>query len=80
MDAAEHILNLELMSRKGCHLCEEAEHLLDQMGVPYRWLDVDSQPAWQLEYGFRVPVLLGDSQPVMEFPFSRDKLRELMLR
>lgn len=73
-------MNLELMSRKGCHLCEEAEHLLDQMGLPYRWLDVDSRWDWQLEYGFRVPVLLRNGQPVVEFPFSRDKLRELMLQ
>ena len=73
-------MSFELLSRRGCHLCEEAEQLLKELKVPYRWLDVDSQKDWQLEYGFRVPVLLRAGQPVMEFPFSRDKLRELMLR
>lgn len=50
-----------LISRDGCHLCEEAEAVLDRI-VPGQWTRVDVESSIELErdFGDRVPVVLLD--------------------
>jgi glutaredoxin len=50
-----------LISRAGCHLCENAEALLDRI-LPGQWtrVDVDSSIELERDYGDRVPVVLLD--------------------
>jgi hypothetical protein len=50
-----------LISRDGCHLCEEAEAVLDRV-LPGQWSRVDVAGDVELErdYGDRVPVVLLD--------------------
>ncbi|WP_433298411.1 glutaredoxin family protein [Actinoplanes sp. CA-030573] len=50
-----------LISRDGCHLCEDAEAALDRI-VPGAWtrVDVDSDVELERDYGDRVPVVLLD--------------------
>ncbi|WP_250003346.1 glutaredoxin family protein [Actinoplanes sp. M2I2] len=50
-----------LISRDGCHLCEEAEAVLDRI-LPGQWVrvDVDSSIDLERDYGDRVPVVLLD--------------------
>ncbi|WP_030443231.1 glutaredoxin family protein [Actinoplanes subtropicus] len=50
-----------LISRDGCHLCEDAEAVLDRI-LPGQWsrVDVDSDVELQRDYGDRVPVVLLD--------------------
>lgn len=50
-----------LLSRPQCHLCEQfAEAFHAELGdaADLRIVDVDSDPAWQAQYGLRIPVLL----------------------
>jgi len=64
MPPADH--HVTLVTRRGCHLCEEAETLLrrlaQEVGFPYAELDVDADPARQAEYSDRVPVILVDGR------------------
>jgi glutaredoxin len=50
-----------LISRAGCHLCTEAEAVLDRI-IPGQWVRVDVESSIELErdYGDRVPVVLLD--------------------
>jgi hypothetical protein len=50
-----------LISRDGCHLCEDAEAVLDRI-LPGQWsrVDVDSDVGLERDYGDRVPVVLLD--------------------
>ena len=50
-----------LISRDGCHLCEDAEAVLDRI-LPGQWIrvDVDADVELQRDYGDRVPVILLD--------------------
>jgi len=50
-----------LISRAGCHLCADAESVLDRI-LPGQWsrVDVDSDVGLQRDYGDRVPVVLLD--------------------
>ena len=53
-----------LLSRGGCHLCDDARGVLaavaDELGVGWVERDVDAEAALADEYGDRVPVVLLD--------------------
>ncbi|MBV9592175.1 MAG: glutaredoxin family protein [Actinobacteria bacterium] len=55
-----------LVTRVGCHLCEEAERqlraLARELGFGYEELDVDGDDALRLQYGEQVPVILIDGR------------------
>ena len=50
-----------MISREGCHLCADAEAVLDRI-LPGQWsrVDVDSDVELERDYGDRVPVVLLD--------------------
>lgn len=62
MTAAGH--RVTLITRDGCHLCEDAERQLaglsDELGFELLVLDVDADRARANEYSERVPVILID--------------------
>lgn len=57
---------LTLISRPGCHLCEEAEQVLGRVAeaTGEQWTTIDVTDSIELErdYGDRVPVLLLDGR------------------
>jgi glutaredoxin len=59
-------VNVELVTREGCHLCEEAAELLRRGGVEVNLRDVDLDPELFRLYDFRVPVVLQDGKVVAE--------------
>ncbi|HEY8681392.1 MAG TPA: glutaredoxin family protein [Candidatus Dormibacteraeota bacterium] len=59
-------MNVELVTREGCHLCEEAAELLRRGGVEVNLRDVDLDPDLFRLYDFRVPVVLQDGKVVAE--------------
>jgi len=58
----------ELVTRAGCHLCDEMAAVLDEVlpahGLTWAPVDVDADPELRARYSEAVPVLLRDSQPV----------------
>ncbi|GIW24610.1 glutaredoxin family protein [Meiothermus sp.] len=64
-----------LISRKGCHLCEEAEALLAAQGVVYVFRDVDADEELKKTYTFRVPVLLKGDKVLLEGKFTLERLQ-----
>ncbi len=71
---------LVLYERAGCHLCDEARVLLDQMLGPdaYARVDIDADDALVLRYGFRVPVVALDGIDRLEAPITAPDLRALL--
>lgn len=63
-----------LISRKGCHLCEEAEALLTAQGIAYTFQDVDADEHLKKTYTFRVPVLLKEGKVLLEGKFTPERL------
>ena len=57
-----------LLSRPGCHLCEELLAALGAVpaaaGLPVDVRDVDADPALRARYGHKIPVLLLDGELV----------------
>lgn len=58
----------ELVTRAGCHLCDEMAAVLDEVlpahGLAWTPVDVDADPELRARYSDVVPVLLRDGQPV----------------
>ena len=70
-------VKVELITRVGCHLCEEAAELLRQGGVEVIRRDVDADPALFRLYDFRVPVVLLDGKVVAEGRIDPSALAKL---
>lgn len=59
-------MKVELITREGCHLCEEAAEVLRRGGVEVTLRDVDADPELFRLYDFRVPVVLLEGRVVAE--------------
>lgn len=57
-----------LYTREGCHLCEDArvvvQEVCDQTGVTWDEVDIDVDPDLREKYGDEVPVVLADGATV----------------
>jgi glutaredoxin len=74
--------HITLMTRVGCHLCEEARGVVSQVaaetGTPVEECDVDTDPALRAEYGDWVPVVLVDGKQHGFFRIDEQRLRRAL--
>lgn len=65
---------LQLYGTQGCHLCDEAELLLQKAAaarrIEWRYVDIALDDALVASYGERIPVLLADDGRELGWPFS----------
>jgi len=73
-------VKVELITREGCHLCEDAAALLRRGGVEVELRDVDADPELFRLYDFRVPVILLDGRAVAEGRIDPSVLQRLLAR
>jgi glutaredoxin len=71
-------MQILLYTRRGCHLCEQAEDMLTALGVVATLVDVDAEPEAASRYGLRVPVLEVDGAAVLEGRFQEPQLAALL--
>jgi predicted thioredoxin/glutaredoxin len=71
-------MTVELVTREGCHLCDEALGLLRELGVEPVLRDVDADASLFTLYDFRVPVVLQDGRVVGEGRLDRERLRRTL--
>jgi glutaredoxin len=71
-------MEIVLVSRQGCHLCDEALAALRSLGVEPVMRDVDADEVLHDQYDFRVPVVLADGRVVGEGKVRRDELRRAL--
>ncbi|HZF12581.1 MAG TPA: glutaredoxin family protein [Thermoanaerobaculia bacterium] len=81
MQGADHY---ELLTRAGCHLCDEMAAVLDEvlpeLGQSYALRDVDGDPEMLARFGDTVPVLLRDGLPVAKVRLDRRTLERIVRR
>ena len=73
-------MGLVLVTRKGCHLCDDAERHLADLGFHAKLADVDADDELFRLYDFRVPVLLRDGAVVAEGLITRPLLEGVLGR
>ena len=66
---------IQLYSRQGCHLCDEAAALLTRYHLAFETVDIDSDPQLQARYNECVPVVVIDGKERF-----RGRVDELLLR
>jgi len=72
----------ELVTREGCHLCDEMAKVLDSVlprfGLAYAHVDVDADPQLRTRFGEIVPVLLRDGTPVAKVRVGERELERIV--
>jgi thiol-disulfide isomerase/thioredoxin len=72
----------ELVTRDGCHLCDEMAAVLDEvlppLGLSYAARDVDAEPELRERFSDVVPVLLRDGRPVAKVRVDRAALTRIV--
>lgn len=78
------MIQLTLLSRPGCHLCEEMRREVDAMlaGRPHEWdvIDVGSDPDLLLRYGDSIPVLFVNGRLFAKIRLPRFSSRVRLLK
>jgi glutaredoxin len=76
--------HVTLITRVGCHLCEQAQEALlrlrDELGFGYDELDVDADRDRRNEYSDRVPVILVDGKEHGYWRVEEVRLRRALSR
>ena len=67
-------MKLVLVTREGCHLCDDALGLLRDLGHEPELADVDADERLHDLYDWRVPVVLVDDRVVAEGKITREQL------
>jgi len=67
-------MTLVLVTRKGCHLCDQALHMLRELGHEPELADVDAEDGLHDLYDWRVPVVLVDGEVIAEGKIDRGAL------
>jgi hypothetical protein len=75
-------IDLTLLSRSYCHLCQEMEvalaPLAEEFGALVTVLDVDSDPQLEARYDELVPVLLHVEREICHYFLDEAKTREYL--
>ena len=73
---------VELLSRAGCHLCDDARRLVERVtaeaGVGWTETDVDADPALRAEFGELVPVVRVDGKELGYWRIDEGRLRRAL--
>jgi predicted thioredoxin/glutaredoxin len=73
-------VRIVLVTREGCHLCDEALSILRDLGLHPELADVDADDDLHRLYDFRVPVVLLDGAIVAEGKITRESLKAALNR
>ena len=71
-------MEIVLVTRQGCHLCDEALVFLRSLGVEPELRDVDADHDLHALYDWRVPVVLVDGRVVAEGRIDPESLRRAL--
>lgn len=70
---------LFLLSTEGCHLCEVAMSLLDQMKLEYQVVDILEEQQLVDLYGDKIPVLMTETaQQALFWPFEQEQVKQFI--
>ena len=68
-------MRVVLVTRAGCHLCDQALRLLQELQIQPDVVDVDADDELFRLYDWRVPVILVEGRVVLEGNITPEALR-----
>ena len=69
--------NIVLYTRPGCHLCEEVEAWLLEVGRTWQPVDITADAALFERYQHRIPVVEWGGREVLSAPITRADVRRV---
>ena len=76
-------MKVELFTRPGCHLCDDARAVLvaEQARTPFdlQEVDIESNDALVRAYGLRIPVVVVDGEEAFEYTIDPEELAGRLL-
>jgi len=64
-----------LLGTSACHLCEQAENLLQPLNILYKKIDIAEQEQWQKDYAIKIPVILDlETHRDLCWPFTAEDI------
>ena len=75
---------LKFFTTQGCHLCEQANNLVDELHNRYNFemeiVDISTEENLVKKYGLIIPVLLNiENNELLCWPFDRDGVINLLI-
>jgi hypothetical protein len=80
------MMRLMLFGTSGCHLCEQAESIInecvrDGLDLTIEAIDIAGQEQWQDRYAIRIPVLCHpETRQELGWPFDQAGVKEFINR
>jgi hypothetical protein len=72
---------LVLYTLIGCHLCDGVAAMLQDLGLGWTPVEIDTDPELEQKYDIRIPVLyLPDTGKELFFPFNEGQVEEFLER
>jgi glutaredoxin len=69
------VRQVTLYGRPGCHLCDDAQAVLDRVGHPYELVNIEEHEALHRRYLERIPVVAVDGEELFDFFVDEAALR-----
>ena len=77
---SENGIRIEIYSRPGCHLCDEAKEVIDRVGrrVPFNVsvINIDNDPALEKLYGEQIPVVFINGNKAFKYHVDEAELEK----
>lgn len=72
-------MRLVLYGKESCHLCDEAEVVLRELGIVAEYIDIEAEASLLENYGFRIPVLKRlDTGAELGWPFDAEDVSRFL--
>jgi glutaredoxin len=71
-------IQIEIYSRPGCHLCDEAKEVIDRVrkryGFELRVINIEEDPALESAYGTEIPVVFINGTKAFKYHVDEREL------
>ncbi|MFZ2163535.1 MAG: glutaredoxin family protein [Sideroxyarcus sp.] len=72
-------MDIKLYGTTCCHLCEEAQAILHEMGIAAEYIDIADENELLDKYGIRIPVLKrADTGAELGWPFDAETVLKFL--
>ena len=77
-------IRIDIYSRPGCHLCEEAKQVIERVRLRYNItvhiINIDEHPQLELAYGNEIPVVFINSDKAFKYRVDETELERKLKR
>ena len=77
-------IQVDIYSRPGCHLCDEAKEVIDRVrkrhGFTLRVINIENDPALEAAYGTEIPVVFINGTKAFKYHVDESQLEEKVKR